>query len=67
MKLKTFIKSVLASDGVKRVFHTAWQAGVPVLLSQLVLVHSTADVKGVFIVTGAAVLAAVKALLVSRS
>jgi hypothetical protein len=52
-------------EGVKRVIHTAWQVAVPVLLSHLLMAHSSADVKSAFVVTGAAVLAAIKALLVS--
>jgi hypothetical protein len=52
-------------DGVKRVVHTAWQVAVPVLLSHLIIAHSSSDVKSAFVVTGAAVLAAVKALIIS--
>lgn len=54
-------------EGVKRVIHTFYQAAGGVLVSQLVTVHSTSDVKGVVAVAVAAGLAAVKALVVSRS
>ena len=65
-----FVKSQLNklrhNDLVMRVVHTTYQAGIPVLISQLVLVKSSADLKGAFIVSGAAVLAALKALVVSQ-
>ena len=62
-KITAFWRSL--PDGIKRVIHTAWQVAVPVFLSHLVIAHSSADVKSAFVVTGAAALAAVKAVLVS--
>jgi hypothetical protein len=50
-------------DGAKRILHTAWQAGLSVLLVHLFLAHSTADVKDAFTVAGATALAAAKAAL----
>ena len=52
-------------DSVRRVINTLWQVAVPVLLSHLLIAKSSADVKSAFIVTGATVLAAAKALVVS--
>jgi hypothetical protein len=60
-KLKALWNSL--PDGVKRVLHTAWQAGLSVLVMHLLLAHSTADVRDAFTVAGAAFLAALKAAL----
>lgn len=62
-KLKQFWNSV--PDSVRRVAHTLWQVAVPVFLSHIVIAHSSTDVKSAFIVTGAAVLATLKAILVA--
>lgn len=51
-------------DSGRRVLHTLWQVAVPVFLSHVLFARSSADVKSAFIVTGAAVLATLKALLV---
>ena len=51
-------------DGAKRTLHTLWQVALPVLAAHLLIAKSSADVKSAFIVTGATVLAAVKASLV---
>lgn len=67
MSVKAIIKSIWANDSVRHFLHTVWQVGVPFLISQLLLVKSTADVKTAFIATGAVVLAAIKAALVARS
>lgn len=66
-KLKQLLNSFWAYDGVKRVVHTAWQVGAPLLATNLYMAHSSTDVKSAFVLTGAAVLAAVKALIVSKS
>lgn len=63
-KLKDLAYKLWNSEG-RKVFHTAWQVGLPLLLSHLVMAKSTADVKGAFVLAGAAALAAIKAILVT--
>lgn len=62
-KLKDLAYKFWNSEG-RKVFHTAWQVAIPLLLSHLVMAKSTNDVKGAFVLAGAAALAAVKAILV---
>ena len=66
-KVRSLLKSLLASDNVKRVLHTLWQVAVPVFLSHIVIARSSADIKAAFVITGATVLATLKAILVARS
>jgi uncharacterized membrane protein YebE (DUF533 family) len=66
-KLKGFLKSVLASEAVRRVLHTFWQAAGGALVAGLLAAKSTSDVKLTVATAVAVGLAAVKALLVSRS
>lgn len=64
-KLKDIYLALTRNEHVMRVFHTAWQVGLPALFAGLKLVHSTADVKLAFVSAGAVVLAALKAALLS--
>jgi hypothetical protein len=68
MKVIPTVKSLWnqTPDGLRRVIHTAWQVGAPILFTQLAMARSSQDVKAGFIVAGAAALAAVKAYIVSR-
>lgn len=60
-KLRNFWDNL--PDGVRRTAHTVWQVAIPVLLSHLIIAHSSNDVKSAFVVTGATVLATLKAIL----
>lgn len=64
-KLKAFWRGL--PDWLRRILHTAWQVGLPVLVSNLYLARSSADVKGAFIAAGAVFLASIKASIVGRS
>ena len=66
-KVKNLVRSLVASDAVRRVLHSFWQAAGGVLLAGVFAAHSSGDVKALVIAACAAGLAAVKALVVSRS
>ena len=61
------LKALWSNETVKRVLHTFWQAAGGVLLAGVFAAHSTGDVKALVVAAFAAGLAAVKALVVSRS
>lgn len=65
-KAKLILVGLAQNEHVRRVFHTFWQAAGGVLISGLLLAHSTADVKLAAGAALAAGLAAVKALIVAR-
>lgn len=64
-KLKGIVKTLAKNEGVRRVFHTFWQAAGGVLVAGLLTVHSTADVKLLVASSVAVGLAAVKAFVLS--
>lgn len=53
-------------DGLRRVFHTAWQVAVPIFLTNLYMARSSAEVKGAFVLAGAAALASIKAAVLGK-
>lgn len=65
-KAKTIIKAILANDSVRRVLHTFWQTASGVLVAQLVVAQSSADVKLAVAAAIAAGLSAAKAAVVVR-
>jgi len=58
---------VLWNGEGRKVFHTFWQAAIGALVAGLLAAKSTNDVKATVMVAVATGLAAVKALVVSRS
>lgn len=65
--LKSVLKSLWASDSVKRVVHTFWQAAGGALVAGLLTAKSTSDVKLTVATAVAVGLAALKAALLSRA
>ena len=65
-KLKSILRTIWSSDGVRRVFHTAWQAAFGVLVTGLLAAHSSADVKATLFLAATTAAAAVKAALLAK-
>jgi hypothetical protein len=54
-------------DGIRRVINTAWQAAIGAVAAFLITPHSTVDTKVLLGIVYAAVLAAVKAAIVTAT
>lgn len=65
--MKELLKRFINNDYVRRVFHTFWQAAGGMLIAGLLAAHSTQDVKFALGAALAAGLAAIKAMLVSKT
>jgi hypothetical protein len=64
-KLKQLVKKVWAIQRVQLVFHTAWEAGLGVLLPGLLAAHSSQDVKNILFLACTTAAAAARHLVVS--